>query len=168
MASQTTVERASDTELVVSRTFNGPARLVFSAWTQPEYLMRWWAPTSFGVKMLACEVDLQVGGRFRYVFQASEGGPMTFSGIYQEITPPSRLVYAMYFLPTPEFKECKEGEVLVTVTFEERDGKTFLRSHERYPSKEVLDGAIATGMEAGVHVTWDQLDELVATLTRAS
>jgi uncharacterized protein YndB with AHSA1/START domain len=154
MKNRTTVERKSERELVVTRTFNGPARIVFEAWTKPELLKRWWAPKSTGVCLLSCEADVRVGGRYRFEFGQDAGKPMAFFGRYIEVTPHSRLVWTN--------DESDDGAV-TTVTFEERGGKTLLVLHELYPSKEALDGAIA-GMEGGMPEQFEQLDELLVTL----
>ena len=159
MKNRTTVERKSERELVVTRTFNGPARLVFEAWTKPELLKRWWAPKSTGVSLLSCEADVRVGGSYRFEF-GHEGSkpeaskPMAFFGRYIEVTPYSRLVWTN--------DESDDGAV-TTVTFDEKAGKTLLVLHELYPSKEALDAAIA-GMEGGMPETFAQLDELLITL----
>ena len=158
---RTTVERTSERELVVTRTFNAPARLVFEAWTKPELLMRWWAPKSFGVSFLSCEADVRAGGRYRFVFghPASEQ-PMAFFGRYIEVTPPARLVWTN--------DEGGEGGAVTTVTFEERGAETRLVMHDLYPSKDALDDAIASGSTGGFGETFEQLDELlVATRTSA-
>ena len=160
MKNRTTVERKSERELVVTRTFNGPARIVFEAWTKPELLKRWWAPKSTGVSLLSCEADVRVGGRYRFEFGQETAKPMAskksmaFFGRYIEVTPHSRLVWTN--------DESDDGAV-TTVTFEEKGGKTLLVMHELYPSKEALDGAIA-GMEGGMPETFAQLDELLVTL----
>jgi uncharacterized protein YndB with AHSA1/START domain len=152
---RTTAERKSERELVVTRTFNGPARIVFEAWTKPELLKRWWAPKSTGISLLSCEADVRVGGKYRFVFGHGASEPMAFFGRYLEVTPHSRLVWTN--------EETAQGSV-TTATFEEKGGKTLLVVHELYPSKEALDGAIASGMEAGTCETFEQLDELLATL----
>ena len=152
--SRTTVERKSERELVVTRTVNGPARLVFEAWTKPELFKRWWAPKSTGVSLISCEADVRVGGRYRFVFGHDASKPMAFFGKYIEVTPHSRLVWTN--------DESDDGAI-TTVTFEEKGGKTLLVMHELYPSKEALDGAVA-GMEGGVRETFEQLDELLVTL----
>jgi len=151
---RTTVERKSERELVLTRTFNGPARIVFEAWTKPELLKRWWAPKSAGVALLSCEADVRVGGRYRFEFGRETSQPMAFFGQYIEVTPHSRLVWTN--------EESDDGAV-TTVTFEEKGGKTLLVMHDLYPSKEALDAAIA-GMEGGMHETFEQLDELLVTL----
>jgi len=153
---RTTVERKSERELVVTRTFNGPARIVFEAWTKPELLKRWWAPKSFGVSFLSCEADVRTGGTYRFVFShpASEQ-PMAFFGRYLEVTPPSRLVWTN--------DESADGAV-TTVTFEERGGETLVVMNDLYPSKEALDAAIASGSTGGMPETFAQLDELLVIL----
>jgi len=154
LKNRTTVERKSDRELVITRTFNGPPRVVFEAWTTPELLKAWWAPNSTGVSLLSCEADVRVGGRYRFEFGHGASKTMAFFGKYIEVTPHSRLVWTN--------EESDDGAV-TTVTFEEKSGKTLLVMHELYPSKETLDGAIA-GMEGGMPETFAQLDELLLTL----
>src|SRR3954453_3956371 len=160
MKNETTVQRKSEHELVVTRTFNGPARIVFEAWTRPELLKQWWGPKSFGVSFLWCEADARTGGTYRFVFShpASEQ-PMAFFGRYIEVTPHSRLVWTN--------DEGGEGGAVTTVTFEERGDETLVVMHDLYPSKEALDDAIASGSTGGSSETFDQLDELLVTL-RAS
>ena len=155
MNSRTTVERTSDRELIATRTFDGPARIVFEAWTKPELIMRWWAPKSFGITFLSCEADVRTGGSYRFVFAhpASEQ-PMAFLGRYLEVTPPSRLVWT---------KEEDEDGAVTTVTFEEKDGKTLVVVHDLYPSKEALDGAIASESTGAWPEQFEALDDLLAT-----
>jgi len=155
MNSRTTVERTSDRELVATRTFDGPARIVFEAWTKPELIMRWWAPKSFGITFLSCEADVRTGGSYRFVFAhpASEQ-PMAFLGRYLEVTPPSRLVWT---------NEEDEDGAVTTVTFEEKDGKTLVVVHDLYPSKEALDGAIASESTGAWPEQFEALDDLLAT-----
>src|ERR1041384_2889408 len=93
MKNSTTVERKSERELVVTRTLNGPARLVFEAWTRPELFRQWWVPKSMGMSLLSCDMDVRVGGKYRLVFAASPE-PMAFFGTYREVTPHSRLVWS--------------------------------------------------------------------------
>jgi uncharacterized protein YndB with AHSA1/START domain len=154
MKNPTTVERKSDRELVVTRTFHGPARIVFEAWTTPELMKRWWAPKSTGMVLLSCEQDVRVGGKYRLVFGRGTSESMAFYGKYLEVIPPSRLVWTN--------EESDDGAV-TTLTFEEKAGRTLLVMHELYPTKEALDAAIA-GMEGGMSETFAQLDELLVTL----
>src|SRR5262245_58625881 len=149
---RTTVERKSERELVVTRTFNGPARIVFEAWTTPELFRRWWVPKSFGLSLLSCDMDVRVGGTYRLVFAASPE-PMAFFGRYNEVISPSRLVWTN--------DEGGEDGAITTVTFEERGGETLVVMHDLYPSKEALDASGSTG---GVSETFEQLDELLVTL----
>jgi uncharacterized protein YndB with AHSA1/START domain len=151
MKNRTTVERKSERELVVTRTFNAPARLVFKAWTKPELFKRWWLPKSMDMSLLSCEMDVRVGGRYRLVF----GGGMEFVGRYLEVIPGSRLVWTN--------EEGGDGGPITTVTFEEKDGKTLLVMSELHPSKEALDAA-GTGAADATVETFAQLDELLVTL----
>ena len=152
---RTIVERTSERELVVSRTFNAPAHIVFAAWTQPELFKRWWVPKSTGISLLSCEMDVRVGGRYRLVF-SHQASTMEFFGTYREVTPHSRLVWTN--------EEGDNGETLTTVTFDENAGKTLLVVHDLYPSKEALDAAVASGSTGGMPETLDQLDELLVSL----
>ena len=162
---QTSMELKGDREIVIARTFNGPARLVFDAWTRPELVKRWWAPESRRVVMATCEADVRVGGAYRYVLRIEKTGHrFAFSGIYQEVTPHSRLVYTELFEPDGAGTQPTDLPVIVTVTFDEREGKTDMVSHSLCPSPEVRDAIIASGMEHGMRETMDQLDVLVASL----
>ena len=154
MNNRTMIERKSERELVVTRTFNGPARIVFEAWTKPELMKLWWAPKSAGVPLLSCEMDVRVGGRYRLEFGHDAATSMAFFGKYIEVTPPSRLVWT---------NDESEDAAVTTVTFEEKEGRTLLVLHELYPSKEALDEAIA-GMEDCMPEQFEQLDELLVTL----
>jgi uncharacterized protein YndB with AHSA1/START domain len=155
MKNSTTVERTSERELVVTRTFNAPARLVFEAWTTPALFMRWWVPKSFGLTLLSCELDVRVGGGYRLEFghPASEQ-PMAFFGSYVEVTPYSRLVWTN--------EESPDGAV-TTVTFEEKGGMTRVVVNDLYPSKEALDAAIASESTGGFPEQFEQLDAILAT-----
>lgn len=152
-----TAERTSERELVVTRTVNGPPQMVFEAWTRAELFERWWVPRSFPVSLLSCELDARVGGRYRLVF-GHEDSTMEFFGRYLEVTPPSRLVWT-------NDEEDEDGPV-TTVTFEDTDGKTRVVVHELYPSKEALDGAIASGASgiSAMPEQLTQLDELLVAL----
>jgi uncharacterized protein YndB with AHSA1/START domain len=151
----TTVERKSDRELVVTRSFNAPARIVFEAWTKPELFMRWWAPKSMGMTLRSCEMDVRVGGRYRLVFGHDASNPDEFFGRYIEVTPHSRLAWTN--------DEGGDGGPVTTLTFEEKGGKTLLVMHELYPSKEALDAA-GTGAADATPEQFAQLDELLLTL----
>ena len=155
MKYRTTVERTSERELVVTRTFNGPARVVFEAWTRPELFKQWWVPKSMGMFLRSCEMDVRVGGRYRLVFGHDPSNPAEFFGRYIEVIPHSRLVWTN--------DEGGEGGSVTTVTFEEKDGKTLLVMRELYPSKEALDAA-GTGAADMMSETFEQLDELLVTL----
>ena len=152
MKNRTTVERKSERELVVTRTFDGPARIVFEAWTRPELFSRWWLPKSMDMSLRSCEMDVRVGGKYRLEF---EPDAMAFFGTYLEVTPPSRLVWTN--------EEGGEAGPVTTVTFEENGGKTLLVMHELYPSKAALDAA-GTGAAEAMVETFAQLDELLVTL----
>ena len=148
---RTTVQRKSERELVVTRTVNGPARLVFEAWTKAELFRKWWVPKSFGLTLLSCDMDVRVGGQYRLVFR-HEDSTMAFFGTYLEVTPHSRLVWTN--------EEGDGGNTVTTVTFEEHAGKTLLVVHDLYPSAEAMD----SGSAGALPETLDQLDELLVSL----
>jgi uncharacterized protein YndB with AHSA1/START domain len=153
---RTTMERTSERELVVTRTIDGPAHIVFDAWTQPELLKRWWIPRSVPITLLSVDMDVRVGGTYRLVFQVDPTTTMAFFGRYLEVSPPSRLVWT---------NEEGEGDaVMTTVTFEEDQGRTRLVVHDLYPSKDALDEAIASEAIPGWAEMFDQLDELLPEL----
>ncbi len=154
MKHPTVVERVSDRELVVTRTFNAPARLVFEAWTRPELMKQWWVPKSMGMTLLSIDMDVRTGGSYRFVFQFGEA-TMAFFGSYLEVTPPSRLVWTN--------EESGDQASVTTVTFEESHGKTVVVMRDVYPSKEALDAA-GTGAADATVETFGQLDELLITL----
>ncbi|MFS2180200.1 SRPBCC family protein [Rhizobium pisi] len=153
MKNPTTVERTSERELVVTRTFNGPVHIVFQAWTTPELFMRWWAPKSMGVPLLSCDMDVRVGGGYRVAFGHDASSAMEFFGKYLEVIPNARLVWT---------NEESDDAAVTTVTFEEKDGKTLLVLHELYPSKEAFDAN--SGAEGGMPEQFEQLDELLVAL----
>jgi uncharacterized protein YndB with AHSA1/START domain len=155
----TTVERTSDREVVVTRTINGPAAIVFEAFTRAELLRRWWVPKSMGMTLLSCEVDARVGGRYRLEFDVGGPEPVAFFGTYVEVQPYSRLAWTN--------EEGGEGGSVTTVTFEEQGGRTLVVLRERYPSKEALDAA-GTGAAEAMFETFDQLDELLVVLGESS
>ena len=150
---RTSVERRGDRELIVTRTFNAPPSIVYRAWSQAELFRRWWMPKSVsGVSLVACDMDVRTGGKYRLEF--STGGPdtMAFYGKYLEVVPNERIVWTN--------DEGEEGAV-TTVTFEDRGGKTLLSFHEVYPSREALEEALQ-GSAAGLPEQLDQLDELLS------
>ena len=155
---RTTVERKSERELVVTRTIDGPARIVFEAWTRAELLKQWWVPKSFGVTLLSCEADVRVGGQYRFVFGHGDAHK-EFFGKYLEVVPYSRLVWT---------NDEADGGPVTTLTLQEKTGKTLLILHDLYPSKEALDAAMASGEKSGMGETFDQLDELLGTLGAGS
>jgi uncharacterized protein YndB with AHSA1/START domain len=155
---RTNVERKSERELVMTRTFNGSARIVFEAWTKPELLKLWWAPKSTGMSLLSCEADVRVGGKYRFEIGREGSKPMAFFGQYVEVIPHSRLVWTN--------KESDDGAV-TTVTFEDKGGKTLVVMHELYPTKEALDRALE-GMEGGMTETFTQLDKVLAYLSASA
>jgi len=155
LKNRTTMQRTSERELVATRTINGPAHLVFEAWTNADLLRQWWVPQSMRLKLLSCEADARVGGQYRLVFDVGGAEPMAFFGKYLEVTPPSRLVWTN--------EEGGADGPITTLTLEEKAGKTLLVMHELYPSKEALDAAMASGEKSGLDETFDQLDQLLAT-----
>jgi uncharacterized protein YndB with AHSA1/START domain len=154
---RTSIERTSDRELVVTRTVNGPVRLVFEAWATPELFQRWWTPKSFGITLISYEADIRTGGSYRLVMShPSMDQPMAFFGRYIEVTPPSRLVWTN--------EEGGENGAITTVSFEEKDGATWVVVHELYPSKDALDEALASGSIGAWSEQFEELDELILTL----
>jgi uncharacterized protein YndB with AHSA1/START domain len=159
MSSPTTLERTSDREVVVTHTVNGPARLVWEAWTRPDLFQRWWAPKSFGLTIIFYEADVRTGGAYRLEMgHPSFERPMTFFGRYIEVTPPSRIVWTN--------EEGDEEGAVTTVTFEEKDGATRLVVHELYPTKQALDEALSSGSTSDVcwAEQFGQLEKLLAPL----
>lgn len=156
---ETHMELLADRELVIERTFNAPARIVFEAWTKADLVRRWWAPKSHHVEVVECTADVREGGKYRYVLQQGKNEPFAFSGTYTKVAPHTHLVYTQSFEPMAHM-----GEVIVEITFEARGDKTHLRSHEIYPSKEAREGAISAGMEHGMRETMEQLEALLPSL----
>lgn len=154
MTSDTKVERTSDREMIATRVVNGPARLVFDAWTKPELMMRWWAPKSFGITFLSCEIDARTGGSYRLEFGHPDfDQPMAFFGRYTDVSPPHRLVWTN--------EEGEDEGAITTVTFEETDGRTRVTVHDLYPSKQALDDAIASGSTGAWPEQFQSLDDLL-------
>lgn len=154
-----TAERISDREMVVTRSFDAPARLLFAAWSRAELFREWWVPKSFGMTLLSCEMDVRVGGGYRLVFaHPASGEPMAFFGRYLDVVPDARISWT---------NEESETGAVTTVTFSERDGRTTVVIHDLYPSKEVLDAEIESGATGGISETLDQLAAFVATLAES-
>ena len=150
----TTTERASDAELVTTRTVDAPARLVFESWTTPELVMRWWAPKSFGITFISCEIDARTGGSYRFVFgHPASDQPMAFFGRYVEADAPHRLVWTN--------EEEPEGSV-TTATFTEENGRTHIVVRDLFPSKDALDAAIASGSTGAWPEQFEALDMMLA------
>ena len=153
MKNPTTVERKSERELVVTRTFDAPARIVFEAWTKPELFKKWWVPKSMGMSLVSYDADIRVGGGYRLVF-SFQGTQMAFFGKYLEVTPHSRLVWSN--------DEGADGSAITTVTFAEKDGKTLLVMNEVHPTKEARESGIDAA--EALREQFGQLDELLVTL----
>lgn len=153
----TTLQLSGDRELVITRAFAAPPAIVFEAITRPEHIRRWWAPRSRG-EMTACTVDLRVGGEWRFAMRTTSGMLVEFYGTYREIQAPTRIVQTEIFAPFPDVV------AVVTLTLTERAGKTTMESRSVYPSKEIRDQVIATGMEDGMRESYRQLTEVVARL----
>jgi uncharacterized protein YndB with AHSA1/START domain len=152
---RTTVERKSDREVVVTRTFDAPARVVFEAWTNPKLFKQWWVPRSMGMKLRSCELDVRTGGKYRLVFGDDPANPMAFFGRYLDVVPNRRIVWTN--------EESGADGSVTTVTFEEKNGKTTLELRELYATKAALDAA-GTGAQEATIETFGQLDELLASL----
>ena len=149
----TSVERRGDREIVVTRTFNAPPSTVYRAWSQPELFQRWWVPKSLaGVSLVACDMDVRTGGKYRLEFGAGGSDTIAFYGKYLEVVPDERIVWTN--------DEGEEGAI-TTVTFEDQGGKTLLHFHEIYPSSEALEEALQ-GSAAGLPEQLDQLDALLS------
>ena len=152
---RTTVQKKSDREVVVTRTFDAPARLVFEAWSKPELFKKWWVPRSMGMTLRSCDMDVRTGGKYRLVFGDDPANTMAFFGRYIEVVADQRIVWTN--------EESGDAASVTTVTFEERDGKTLLVMSELYPTKEALDEGI--GAQEATQETFGQLDELLAELS---
>jgi uncharacterized protein YndB with AHSA1/START domain len=137
--------------------FNGPARIVFEAWSTPELFRQWWTPKSFGMTLVSHEADVRTGGTYRLVIShPAFEQPMAFFGRYIDVTPPSRIVWTN--------DEEGGGGAVTTVTFEDTEGETRVVVHELYASKEALDEAMVSGSTGGWSAQFDELDEVLASL----
>jgi uncharacterized protein YndB with AHSA1/START domain len=153
-----TVTTPSDLEIVLTRSFDAPRRLVFEAMSRPEHLMRWWGPRS--ITLNVCEVDLRPGGAWRFVFQSSDGREHTFRGVYREVVPPERVVQT--FIYDVEF--IRDHPALETMALEEHEGKTTLTITIHHDTKEARDGHLNSGMETGAGESYDRLAEYLKTM----
>jgi len=151
----------SDTEIHYKRVFDAPKHLVFEAITKPEHVKRWWCCMD-GYTMTVCEVDLRVGGRWRYAMVGPDGVEMAFNGVYRELVPPDRIVHTETFEMFPDI------ETVLTSTFVERDGKTYYEALQVFPNKESRDGAIESGMEVGADIAYDRLEEVAQSMAAAA
>ncbi len=147
------VELASDTQIRMTRMLNAPRALVFETLTKPEHIRQWWGPRS--MTMVSCEVDLRVGGAWRFVQRDPDGGEYAFRGEYREISPPDRLTY------TFEFEEMPGHVSVEDIFLTEAAGKTTLVNVVTYASREERDAVIESGMESGARESMDRLEELL-------
>lgn len=147
----------SDREIVLTRTFDAPRRLVFEAWTRPEHVRRWWGGCN-ETALVVCDIDLRVGGEFRYVMRGTDGQDYPFKGVYREIAPPERLVHTQIF----DVEPYSASEAVITVIFEEHEGRTTMTETIAHPSREARDGHLQSGMEHGAASALDRLAELLA------
>ncbi len=151
-----TLATPSDCEIVMTRRFDAPRALVFEALTKPELLKRWMhGPEDWSLPV--CEIDLRVGGEFRYVWRGPDGAEMGMGGVFREIEPPARIVNTELF-----DEDWTGGETLVTTELEERNGRTTLTTTVVYTSQAARDGALKSGMEQGLGESYDRLDGLLA------
>jgi uncharacterized protein YndB with AHSA1/START domain len=151
----------SDREITITRLFDAPRRLVFDAMTIPEHVRRWWGILDDKHSVTVCEIDLRVGGAWRFVGRGPEGETPAFYGIYREIAPPERLVYTENFEPFPD------AESIVTQVLTEEGGKTRLTVTSLYPSLDVRDMVLKTGMEKGAALSYNRLDDVASELQRS-
>jgi uncharacterized protein YndB with AHSA1/START domain len=155
-SSATTFATPSDREVSMTRVFAAPRHAVFEAWTKPEHVSRWWGWRSS--TMAVCEIDLRVGGAYRFVTREANGMMVAFRGVYQEIVAPERLAY------TEIFEDYPDSVSVTTTVFEESGGKTTMTSTTIYESQDVRDMVIQSGMEAGASESMDRLAELLQIL----
>jgi uncharacterized protein YndB with AHSA1/START domain len=148
----------SDREIRMTRLFDAPRHLVFDAMTKPEHITEWWGRLGEGYSVPVCEVDLRLGGAWRFVNRTPKGQLVAFYGVYREIAPPERLVF------TEIFEQYPDTESVVTAVFTDEHGKTRLTVTVLYPSLDVRDIVLKTGMERGAAISYDRLEEVVARL----
>jgi uncharacterized protein YndB with AHSA1/START domain len=153
-----TLTVVSDTEIEIKRTFNAPARLVFEAWTKPEYLAKWYGCSS--MTMVACEIDARPGGGYRWTLRMPDGSEHSFRGVYRELVPPTRMVSTEQYL----LGDTWTNPLVNNVTMVEHDEKTDVTNRVVYASKADRDGHLGSGMERGMGETFDRLDAFLQTL----
>jgi uncharacterized protein YndB with AHSA1/START domain len=146
----------TDREIVLTRSFDAPRKLVFEAWTKPEHVKRWWACDTATITV--CEIDLRVGGAWRYVMRLADGHEVGFHGIYREIVAPARLVHTFIYEPMPQHG------ALNTVLFEERGGRTTVIETVLHQSTEARDGHLHSGLETGASQSLNRLEALLETM----
>jgi uncharacterized protein YndB with AHSA1/START domain len=151
-----TVTLPTDTEILITREFDAPRHLVYRAWTTPDLVKRWWSGQRGEV--ISAEIDLRVGGMWRWVMVAHGGFEVAFHGVYREIVPDERIV------TTEVFEGMPEGEALNTLTFTEEDGRTTLTLLVEHSSREHRDAHVSSGMEAGMQESMDALERVAASL----
>lgn len=152
-----TVTTPADDEIRMTRLFDAPRHLVFEAMSQPEHIRQWWGNLGEGYSVPVCEVDLRVGGKWKFVNRHPKGDAV-FYGEYREVAPPDRVVFTEIYAPFPD------APSVVTAVFTEEQGKTRLTATVRYPSREVRDMVLQTGMEKGAAISYDRLEEVAARL----
>lgn len=155
-AHTTTLTLPSDREIVMTRVFDAPRRLVFEAHSKPEHLKYWWGPRKYA--LISCELDFRPGGIWRFVQRGPDGEEFAFHGVYREIVAPERIVQTFVFELVPD------EESVETLTLVERNGQTMLTSHSLFRSREARDGMIQSGMESGARETLDRLAEHLETM----
>ena len=152
----------SDRDIQLTRLFDAPPSLVFEAMSKPEHITQWWGRLGDGYSVPVCEVDLRPGGKWRFVNRTPKGELATFYGVYREIAPPERMVFTEIFEPFPD------AESVVTVVLTDESGKTRLTLTARYPSLDVRNMVLKTGMEKGAAISYDRLEEVAARLAAQS
>lgn len=145
----------SDLEIEMTRDFDAPRALVWEMFTKPEHIRQWWGHNHLAVTH--CEVDLRVGGKYRYVGTTPDGREVPFCGEHLEIVPPEKIVFTEIF----DVDMAREHPSTVTTTFTERDGKTTMRLVARYDSKQTRDNVLKSGMESGAAAGYDRIDEML-------
>ena len=154
------VTTPSDREIGLTRLFDAPRHLVFDAMSKPEHVVHWWGCLDEGYSVPVCEIDLRPGGAWRFVNRTPKGELVTFYGVYREINPPGRIVFTEIYAPFPD------AESVVTAMLTDENGKTRLNATSKYPSKQVRDMVLSTGMEKGAATSYDRLDEVATGLTK--